>query len=254
MTHKGPPIIKLSGKALSDEKSLKQLFSSFVQHKAIVVHGGGVEVDSLLAKLGITSQKIDGIRVSPSSDMPYITAALAGICNKTLQSYAIASNIKAIGLLATDAKCLTLQKYDAKYGCVASAVANDKSFLTSLLEQDIIPIICSIGHDEQGQLYNINADDVACALAKLFNSDLYFISDVCGVLDQNKELIDFIDKAKCEQLIKDKVITDGMIVKVKMALEVSSQTKNNVVIASIHDPLLTQNLFMLRRFGTTVLA
>lgn len=254
MSHKGPPIIKLSGKALSDVESLKKLFSSFAHHQAIVVHGGGIEVDALLAKLGITSKKIDGIRVSPSADMPYITAALAGICNKTLQSYAIASHINAIGLMATDAKCLTLKKYDEKYGCVASAVANDKSFLNNLLAQNIIPIICSIGHDEEGNLYNINADDVASALAKLFNSDLYFISDVSGVLDQNKNLIDFIDRAKCEQLIKDKVITDGMIVKVKMALEVSSYTKNNVVIASIHDPLLTQNLFMLRRFGTTVLA
>lgn len=251
MAIKGPPIIKLSGKALSDTENLKKLFQTIGSHTAIIVHGGGVEVDALLKKVGIVSQKIDGIRVSPASDMPYICGALCGMCNKQLQGLAIAQHKNALGLLATDGNTITLQKFDEKYGKVASAIPHDGKFIQSLLESGILPIICSIGIDDKGELYNINADDVASALAKLFNSDLYFISDVKGVLDGNGKQIECLNNKSVAKLIEDKIITDGMIVKVKMALDVANNTKTAVTIASINDPQLFANLFSLRRFGTT---
>lgn len=243
-------VIKLSGKALEHEERLIELFAAVKNLNAIIVHGGGVEVDDLLAKLSINTEKIDGIRVSNATAMPYIVAGLAGICNKKLQAIAIKANCKALGLICTDGNTLKLRPYDQKYGFVASSQGNDKAFVSALLEQKILPIICSVGIDDNGITYNVNADDVASSLANLFKCPIYFISDVIGVLDKNKELIESLDNKKIEQLILDKTITEGMIAKVKYALEASYQCANNVYICSINDPQLCTSISRLRRLGT----
>ena len=221
-------VIKLSGKALSDEAALKELFNAIYEQElsALIVHGGGVEVDQLLQALDFKSEKIDGIRVSPPEHMPYITGVLAGQCNKQLQSVALSTGLNAFGMLCT--------------------------VVSTLLEQGYTPVICSIGLDPQGTAYNVNADEVAAALALLFHCPLVFFSDVKGVLDQNKEVIPEIDAHKCADLIEQGVITEGMAVKIKNALEVAQHSGAPVFIASVFDPIARSHLSQLRRIGTTV--
>ncbi len=250
-------VIKLSGKALSDEGALKELFNAIYEQelKTLVVHGGGVEVDQILKALDFKSEKLDGIRVSPAEQMPYITGVLAGQCNKQLQGVALASGINAFGMLCTDFGLCSLQPYPEHYGQVAHCSGNDTNVVTTLLEQGYTPVICSIGLDQSsGKMYNVNADEVAAALAMSFKCPLVFFSDVKGVLDQNKEVIPEIDTHKCTTLIEQGVITEGMAVKIKNALEVAHNSGAPVFIASIFDPIARSHLSQLRRIGTTVRA
>ncbi|WP_303962309.1 acetylglutamate kinase [Succinatimonas hippei] len=245
------PVIKLSGKALENKAALKALFSAVKDKKVIFVHGGGVEVDALLKQLNLKTEKIDGIRVSPPEQMPYITAALAGLCNRYLQADAKACGLNALGLIATDGDSVTLSAFDKKFGNVANALPANGKFISLLLENKITPFIASIGIDENGDVYNINADDVALAIARVFNAPLFFISDVKGVKDADGNIIENLSEDTALELISKKVITDGMIVKVKTALDAAKLTHRPVFIASLNDPDLISNLFTLRRIGTS---
>ncbi|EFY06925.1 acetylglutamate kinase [Succinatimonas hippei] len=245
------PVIKLSGKALENKAALKALFSAVRGKKVIFVHGGGVEVDALLKKLDLKTEKIDGIRVSPPEQMPYITAALAGLCNRYLQADAKACGLNPLGLIATDGNSVTLSAFGKKFGNVATALPENGEFLSLLLENKITPFIASVGIDEKGDMYNINADDVALAIARIFNAPLFFISDVKGVKDANGNIIENLSEEMAFELINQKVITDGMIVKVKTALDAAKLTHRPVFIASLTDPELISNLFSLRRIGTS---
>lgn len=247
-------IVKLSGKALHDEQSLNALFTHLKGQQAIVVHGGGVEVDQILKALNFTSTKLQGIRVSPKEQMPYIAGTLAGQCNKLLQGVAVKAQLKAVGMLCTDYDLCALTPYPAEYGQVASCKANDPTLVQMLLDKGITPVVSSIGLNENGELYNINADEVAAALAICFKAPLVFFSDVKGVLDGQGQVIPQIDGKTIATLIEQQVITEGMAVKVKNALEVAQQSQSPVFIASIFDESALNNLASLKDIGTTLIA
>lgn len=252
-------IIKLSGKALHDHAALTALFTTLKaqNEQAVVVHGGGVEVDQILKALDFTSTRLNGIRVSPKEQMPYIAGVLAGQCNKTLQGVAAASGLKAFGMLCTDFDCCSLEPYEPEYGQVAHCHSTAAQFnvVKGLMEQGYTPVICSIGIDHtSGELYNINADEVASALAVACGCPLVFFSDVKGVLDGNGQVIPEINGTMIEELIAAQVITEGMAVKVKSALQVAQSSHAPVFIASIFDESAVANLSSLRRIGTTLRA
>lgn len=245
-------IIKLSGKALNDEEALSYLFSKIQNQKVVIVHGGGKELDELLSALNLKTTKLSGIRVSPQEQMPYITGCLAGTCNKHLQSQAIKHKLNAIGMLCTDYQICSLQPYPSEYGFVAHCSANEVKMLNHLLDYGYVPVISSIGINEQGQQYNINADEVATALAIALKSPLIFLSDVKGVLDNQGQVIEHLDAKTINALLEQGVITEGMAVKVRNALAVSEQSQNPVFIASIFDRDALDRLSSLRRIGTSI--
>lgn len=247
-------VVKLSGKALHNEQALGALFTQLQAQgqQAIVVHGGGVEVDQILKALDFSTTKKDGIRVSPRVQMPYIAGTLAGQCNKLLQGVAVKNGLRAVGMLCTDYDLCSLKPYPQEYGQVASCVAQDGSMVELLMQKGFTPVICSIGLDQQGELFNINADEVAAALAQAFHAPLVFFSDVPGVLDANGEVIELINDTVCQDMIASGVISEGMAVKVKNALQVAKSSGAPVFIASIFDEQALHNLATLRRIGTTI--
>lgn len=246
------PVVKLSGKALADTQALKALFASLKDAPAVVVHGGGVEVDALFKALGVKVEKKNGLRVSPEEQMPLISAALCGQCNKKVQSLAIASGLNAIGLLCSDGGALGVTKASADLGMVGVPHAKSPAFLLSLLSSGITPVICSLAFDEAGQMYNINADDAASELACMLGSPLYYISDVRGVLARDGSLIEEIGPEKAQALVADGTITEGMAVKVRAALSASRRSGQAVCIGSISDPSLASSIASRRRLGTAV--
>ena len=171
-------VVKLSGKALGGVEELSKLFTACRGQKLVVVHGGGVEVDALFKALNLEVKKKNGLRVSPREQMPYISAALAGMCNKGLQALAIKNGLNALGMLASDGKTITVRQLSENLGMVGAVEPNDKKYLTLLLENGYTPIIASLAHDDNGDLYNVNADDAALAIARVLNAPLYYISDV----------------------------------------------------------------------------
>lgn len=246
-----PLVIKLSGKALVDENKLLDFFSSLRDITPIFVHGGGIEVDNILKAMHFDIKKIDGLRVSTKEQMPFITAALAGLCNKKLQAILQKAHIKAQGLLCTDLNMTKLSLLDSKYGYVGISEPCDKSFLEFLLDNKITPVIASIGIDDNGNLVNVNADDVAKSIATLFACPLIFLSDVLGVFDKNLQVIESIDNKSFATLKANGTIKDGMAVKVQEALDASLKTKAPVFITSLDNPSL-KDIKALRRLGSKI--
>ncbi len=244
-------VIKLSGKALGATDELGALFEACRGQRAVFVHGGGIEVDSLFEALHLEVVKSHGLRVSPKEHMPYICAALGGMCNKNLQSQALKHGLNALGMIASDGRMLKVEKLSEELGMVGRVSPCDASYVSLLLDHGYTPVIASLAFDENGDLFNVNADDVACAVAALIGAPLYFISDVPGVLDKNGTIIPSLDSQKVAALIADGTISGGMEVKVKSALEASQAIKKNVYIASYKDPHLTEILSSRRSLGTT---
>jgi acetylglutamate kinase len=246
------PVVKLSGKALADTQALSALFASLRQAPAVIVHGGGVEVDALFKSLGVKVEKKGGLRVSPASQMPLISAALSGQCNRKVQSLAIAAGLNAVGLLCSDGGTLGVTQADPELGMVGVPHEGSPEFLGALLSAGITPVICSLAFDKAGRMYNINADDAASELACMLKSPLYYISDVAGVLSKDRQLVPEINSEKAAALIADGTITEGMAVKVRSALKASERSGQAVCIGSVSDPALSTAIAARRRLGTAV--
>ncbi len=247
-------VLKFSGKALSDKESLFNILKELVGRRIVVVHGGGVEVDALFAKLDLKVIKKDGLRVSPQEQMPYICGALAGTCNKEIMGLAIKAGLNAVGIMASDGKTLKVSKKSLDLGMVGNVTPYKKDFLNLLLSSGYTPIVSSLAMDEKGELYNVNADDAATAIAAVLKAKLYLISDVSGVKDKSGQIIPSLDEDKVKALIEDGTITDGMVVKVKSAIKIIKEHAINVCIASYREDGLGQKIRQGLFCGTTFVA
>lgn len=236
-----PLVLKLSGKALGAEGELEALFRALdaARRPFILVHGGGVAVDRLMADLGIEVKRVRGLRVSPAEEMPLIAGALAGTCSLALRGAAARAGLMPLGLAATDGGMCRVLPEDPALGRVAKTApggADGRARILALLAAGWLPVISSIGLDSDGRLWNINADDAALSLAELLGAPLIFLSDVKGVLDHEKRLIAELTPERTRALIDSGVISGGMTVKVNAALAASRATGAPVSIASIFDP------------------
>ncbi|MPW30022.1 acetylglutamate kinase [Agarivorans sp. B2Z047] len=233
-----PLVIKLGGAVLNNSLALDNLFAALQQVKQpiVLVHGGGVVVEDVLAKTGFVSEKLDGLRITPKEQIPYVVGALAGTSNKLLLAQALKAGLSAVGLCLSDAGSCKVSQMDARLGHVGEASLGNPALLNSLIELGHVPVMSSIGIGEDGELYNVNADQAALAVCKLLQGQLVLLSDVAGVLDQDKQLVAELNSALADKLIADGVITDGMTVKVKAALEAAEFLQTPVSLASWKDP------------------
>lgn len=233
---RSPIVIKVGGALLDDAPAMTRLFLSIKEvqksRHVVVVHGGGQLVETLMASLGLSSTKIDGLRVTPDEHMPYICGALAGSANKQLCAAALATGLTPVGLSLLDGNMVVCKPLADKYGAVGSPATADATFLKSILAQSVLPIISSIGSSAQGRLLNINADQAATVIAELLDAELLLLSNVDGVLDANKALIPALDAHAITQHANNGVITDGMKVKVDAALQSAQTLARAVYIAS----------------------
>lgn len=251
-----PLVIKLGGAALSSPKTLGELFHAIERYQRqerrhiVIVHGGGGLVDDLMKQLQIKTVKKNGLRVTPYDQIEVITGVLAGTANKRLQAEAIKNGLNAVGLSLADGGLCHIEELDPELGAVGLASRGDATLLQALLNLGSLPIISSIGLTQQGQLMNVNADQAAVAVAAVLNADLVLLSDVSGVLDGKGHLIKALDQAEAEALIAKKVITDGMIVKVRAALEAAEQLGQPIEVATWRYPDKLVQLFAGERIGT----
>lgn len=229
-------VIKVGGAFMQAEDSALALLATIRElqqnYFVVLVHGGGAMVEELMSALNLTSQKIDGLRVTPSEHMPYITGALAGTANKQLCGLAIKADICPVGLSLLDGKMCKATVMRKELGAVGSVEAGDATLLKTLANTSMLPIISSIGSDNEGNLLNVNADQAATVIAQLLDAELLLLSDVPGVLDANKNLIRQLEPEQIDSLITQNVIRDGMIVKVKAALTAANSLGRSVTIAS----------------------
>ncbi|OCH13305.1 MULTISPECIES: acetylglutamate kinase [unclassified Aliivibrio] len=251
-----PLVIKLGGAVLSSTETLTQLFKTVsnyqqqAQRSLVIVHGGGYLVDELMAKLQLETVKKEGLRVTPKDQIGYITGALAGTANKMLQGQAMRNGVNAMGLSLADGGLCKITQLNPELGNVGLATAGDATILNAVLATQVTPIISSIGITAEGELMNVNADQAAVAVATALDADLVLLSDVAGVLDGEKQLIASLDSEQAELLIQQKVITDGMIVKVRAALEAAQELGRAIEVASWRSPEKLAELFIGNSIGT----
>lgn len=216
-------VAKYGGNAMTDpqlKKSVMQdiLLLQLVGVKVILVHGGGPEISAMLKKLSIESHFENGLRVTDDDTMEVVQMVLAGKVNKSLAADLSALGGKAVGLCGIDGGLIKVHQKNEKLGHVGEIDEINTKILDDLLDGGFIPVISSIGIDDDGNPYNINADTAAAKIAAALHAEsMVVMSNINGVLrdkDDENSLISQISLADAEDLKKNEIIAGGMIPKV----------------------------------------
>lgn len=216
-------VAKYGGNAMTDpqlKKSVMQdiLLLQLVGVKIILVHGGGPEISAMLKKLSIESHFENGLRVTDDDTMEVVQMVLAGKVNKSLAADLSALGGRAVGLCGIDGGLIKVHQKDEKLGHVGEIDEINTKILDDLLDGGFIPVISSIGIDDDGNPYNINADTAAAKIAAALHAEsMVVMSNINGVLrdkDDENSLISQMSLADAEELKKSGIIAGGMIPKV----------------------------------------
>lgn len=216
-------VAKYGGNAMTDpqlKKSVMQdiLLLQLVGVKIILVHGGGPEISAMLKKLSIESHFENGLRVTDDDTMEVVQMVLAGKVNKSLAADLSALGGRAVGLCGIDGGLIKVHQKNEKLGHVGEIDEINTKILDDLLDGGFIPVISSIGIDDDGNPYNINADTAAAKIAAALHAEsMVVMSNINGVLrdkDDENSLISQISLADAEELKKSGIIAGGMIPKV----------------------------------------
>jgi acetylglutamate kinase len=231
-------VIKYGGHAMVDE-DLKDKFAQdvvmmkYIGMNPVVVHGGGPQIGSFLKKLGKESKFIQGMRVTDEETMNIVEMVLVGMVNKEIVGLINRHGGKAVGLSGKDGNLIEAEKYylnDEKakntpseiidIGLVGKVKAVNAELIVSLGQNSFIPVIAPTGIGEHGETYNINADVVAGEVAAALKAEkLLLLTDVAGVLDADKKLIQTMTNQDALNLIDDGTVEGGMFPKVKCCLK-----------------------------------
>lgn len=216
-------VAKYGGNAMTDpqlKKSVMQdiLLLQLVGVKVILVHGGGPEISAMLKKLSIESHFENGLRVTDDDTMEVVQMVLAGKVNKSLAADLSALGGRAVGLCGIDGGLIRVHQKNEKLGHVGEIDEINTKILDDLLDGGFIPVISSIGIDDDGNPYNINADTAAAKIAAALHAEsMVVMSNINGVLrdkDDENSLISRMSLADAEELKKSGIIAGGMIPKV----------------------------------------
>jgi acetylglutamate kinase len=255
-------VVKLGGALLDDAAQFGGVFDALAElHHSlagglIVLHGGGKAVDRQLDRMGIVTERRDGIRITPPHAVEQVTAVLAGSMNTQLLGQLLARGVPAVGLTLSDGHLAHAQRathYSFDPGCVGELAHGQGHLLHHLLAGGYMPVLSSIGVDTAGGFLNINADDAAAQIAGIVRArGLLLLTDVPGVRDAQGSILKELNAHQAEQLIAEGVISGGMIAKVRGAVAAAKLGGVPVVIAAWTDPQALRVLGSGGSIGTRV--
>ena len=243
-------VIKYGGSAMTNEIIKKSVLKDIavlksVGLKPIIVHGGGKDINRMLDRVQIKSEFKN---VTDRDTLEIAEMVLSGKINKGLVTHLEQIGTHAVGLSGKDGNMITVEKVMPQgedIGFVGKITSVDTTLINTLLDQGYTPIISTIGLDEKYHAYNINADDVATAIARAVKaSKLVFLTDIEGVLEDpnnSETLISKIDTESAKELFESGIITGGMIPKLKNCLEA---VQNDVKRVHILDGRLEHSLLI----------
>ena len=228
-------VIKYGGNAMTDEK-LKQSFAHdvvllrLVGINPVVVHGGGPQIEQLLARVGKKGEFVQGMRVTDAETMDIVEMVLAGQVNKEIVELINSSGGKAVGLTGQDGGLIRARKMmvarqenpDEKIdiGQVGEIESVDPSIIQTLTSSGFIPVIAPIASGSEGETYNINADLVAGKVAEILKAEkLMLLTNTPGVLDKEGNLLTGLTARRIDELFADGTISGGMLPKIASALD-----------------------------------
>jgi acetylglutamate kinase len=216
-------VVKIGGAALEDkvlrQKCARAIADLASQHSVAVVHGGGAALTRTLAKLGKTSEFVNGLRVTDAETRDIAIMVLAGKMNKNLVAAIGAQGQAAMGMCGGDGLAFRARKKihaGGDLGFVGEICASDPKWIHAIWSCDAVPVISSLAPGSDGQYYNINADQMAAACAVACEADaLIFLTDVSGVKDANGDVIRWLEVNQISSLIQQAVIGGGMLPKLE---------------------------------------
>ncbi len=257
-------VIKYGGHAMEDP-GLADLFAQdvvlmrLVGMNPVVVHGGGPQISDLMRRLGKEPQFVDGLRVTDEETVDIVRMALVGKVNREVVASVNQHGSYAVGLSGEDAGLITVAARDEKLGFVGDVSRIDPSILERLIREELIPVVATVGVDDAGQAYNVNADTVAGAIAESLQAEkLVYLTNVAGLygdLADEASLIAGIEVDRLAALIDDGRLSEGMIPKARSCVDAvkSGVTRAHILDGRIPHALLLE-FFTREGIGTMVIA
>ena len=232
-------VVKYGGNAMVNEELKKAVMGdivllSLIGVKVVLVHGGGPEISNMLKRVGKETQFVNGLRVTDAETAEIVQMVLAGKINKSLVAFLNNIGGKAMGLCGMDGRMIETSMLDQRLGYVGQIEKIRPQPILDLLEKGYIPVISTLGCDKEGNVYNVNADTAAAAIAGSLKAEsLISMTDTCGVLrdpEDPSSLIQKLTQEETEELISQGVITGGMIPKADCCMEALNMGVRKVFI------------------------
>tara|TARA_B100001750_G_scaffold54201_1_gene41208 strand:+ start:207 stop:1070 length:864 start_codon:yes stop_codon:yes gene_type:complete len=227
--------IKIGGSILEDSKLFKTLIKDIsilkkLNFNPILIHGGGKKLTAKLSQLNIKSNFISGLRVSDSKVIKIIEDVFVKF-NKEIVNELKNSSSKARGINSKENNIINVKTLSKNLGFVGTPNKINTEVLKKVIKVNEIPVIAPLGLNSKNQVHNVNADEIATAIASALNARrLVIISDVAGVLDKDNNLISEINSNKVKEMIKIGEISGGMIPKLNNAISIAHKVKGTVII------------------------
>jgi len=232
-------VVKYGGNAMINDELKEAVMGdivllSLIGIKVVLVHGGGPEITEMLGKIGKKSEFVDGLRVTDQETVDIVQMVLAGKVNKNLVNHLQRKGGKAIGLCGMDGHMIKAKKVDERLGYVGEITHVNVSPIVDVLEKGYIPVISTVGYDLDGNTYNINADTVAARIAGELKAEcLISMTDIVGLCrdkDDPSTLISKVCVSDAPKLIRDGIISGGMIPKINCCIEAIRRGVHKVFI------------------------
>ena len=221
-------VIKYGGNAMINEELKDAVMGdiallSLIGVKVVLIHGGGPEITDMLGKIGKKSEFVDGLRVTDKETADIVQMVLAGKVNKSLVALLGRLGCKAIGLCGADNHLITAEVKDERLGFVGEITDINPEPITDLLNMGYVPVISTTGCDNDGNVYNINADTAAAKIAGILGAESFIsMTDIAGLLrdiNDPSSLISKVYVSEIPELINDGIISGGMIPKIECCRE-----------------------------------
>ncbi len=253
-------VIKYGGAVMQDEE-LKSMVAQDVTLlrkigiEVVVVHGGGKEITSLADKLDIETKFVNGQRYTDENMRDVVQMVLAGSINKDIVRRINTHGGRAVGISGIDANLVKVKKFNDELGLVGEVTEVNSSFIRNLLNDGYLPVIAPIGVDDEGTVYNVNADIAAGPIAaSLDAAKLVYLTDIEGV-KANGSLISHLTQSEAQKMISTGIISGGMIPKVDSALSAleSGVQKVHIIDGRVPHALLLE-IFTQEGIGTEIVS
>lgn len=230
-------VVKYGGNAMINEELKNAVMGdivllSLIGIKVVLIHGGGPEITGMLDKVGKKTEFVDGLRVTDRETVDICQMVLSGKINKGLVNLIQNMGGKAMGLCGCDGHIIEAEMLDEKLGYVGKITNVNVQPILDVLEKGYIPVISTVGCDNENNIYNINADTAASKIAGMLKAEsLISMTDIRGLLrdkDDEESLIPVVNVSEAPQLMSDGIISGGMIPKVDCCIEAVRQGVNKV--------------------------
>ena len=232
-------VVKYGGNAMINEQLKQQVMEdiallSLVGVKVVLVHGGGPEINDMMARLGKKPEFVNGLRVTDAETMDIVQMVLAGRVNKSLVNLLGVKGGKAMGISGMDGGLIQAKTKNPQLGYVGAITEVNIQPVMDLLEKGYIPVISTIACDREGHTYNINGDTAAAYIAGALHAQrLILMTDIAGVLldrDRPETLVSRLTIKQATELFKKNVISGGMIPKVDCCIDALYRGVESVII------------------------